>query len=160
MSDTPLTQPHHSTDCGFSSNDADWQACPHGTLTGLAARQRSRVVRRRLSNGVAVLAGCLLLLAPVLLMRNVTDPAPVNQPYGGLSCHEVVERMDAFFAASLQAPFRQRVLKHLNDCPSCQRQYQRTANELQVEIASLPTQVDLRNRAYEAGPSQFAVSGN
>lgn len=107
-----------------------------------------------------MLAGCLLLLAPVLLMRGVTDPASVNQPYGGLSCLEVIERMDAFFAASLEAPFRQRVLKHLDACPRCLHQYQRTANELQVEIASLPTQVDLRNRAYEAGQSQFAVNGN
>lgn len=160
MADKPLTQPHHSTASGSSSSDADWRACPQGTLTILAARQRSRVLHRRLSSGVAVLAGCLLLLAPVLLMRGATGPASVNQPYGGLSCLEVVERMDDFFAAVLEAPFRQRVLKHLDDCPNCLRQYQRIANELQVEIASLATQVDLRDRAYEAGQSHFAVSGN
>jgi hypothetical protein len=65
--------------------------------------------------------------------------------------------MDAFFAANLELPFRQRVLRHLSDCPSCMHQYRRTANELDVEIAATPARVDLMERALQAGPTHVAA---
>ncbi len=140
MAEPHPTRKHDMAEAERPSESSQWSDCPAGSLKQFASLESSRLLRRRLVN-VGVVAGlsCVLLGLPILFSSNKT--APVNSPhgpYGGLSCREVVDRIDAFFASTVELSFRQRILQHLQACPSCMRRYERTAAELNVEIAALP----------------------
>ena len=133
------TSSHGSMSMGVepSMGDSSWGTCPSGTLARFASARRNRLLRQRVMQGATVLVVCALLIAPVVWFIPPTGEPPAMPRYGGLSCREVVDRMDDFFAATLERPFRQRVLQHLHDCPRCQRHYDEAARELNLTIDTM-----------------------
>ncbi len=60
------------------------------------------------------------------LLGNPLDDLP---PYGGLSCKQVADGMEDYFAARLPVDQRQLVSKHLADCVGCAEQFENYAAE-------------------------------
>ncbi len=125
-------------------SDTDpWQDCAPGTLNAYRSRESGRLLRRKVTYlGGAVATGCLLMA--VAYFANLSGAGfnsgsvPESLPHlGGLACREVMHEMDNFFADDLDADYRAQVLKHLHDCPKCDKKYQKRADALGVQVAQL-----------------------
>ena len=119
-----------------SLNADSWQCCPTGAITDFSARDRWRRNTKQLSRiSAAVAVGCAMMAAVYFAFPT---PNLIAIPYkGGLSCHEVLENIGPFFGNQLASDYRNRVLKHLGDCPRCDQIYQERAMELGTQVAGL-----------------------
>ncbi len=150
MAQRSTTRKPSAAEVELPSDGRQWESCPAGTLKKFAALRNSRRLHRRLvGSGIVAAMVCIVVGAPLLLNRTIfnwnnSSLAPVHSPYGGLSCREVIDRMDAFFASTLEVTFHQRVLQHLQFCPSCKRHYEQTAAQLGDDVSSLPISLQAR----------------
>lgn len=119
-----------------------WEACPPGTLSKFSALEGTRRAKQQLTYAAsALVTGCLLVGAVFWGMRGDEPPSGADLPYlGGLTCVEVLDQMDPFFADELKTDYRVRVDRHLVDCRPCRIAFQRRANELDVELSLVASQ--------------------
>lgn len=98
--------------------DDDWQACPPGRLTEKVRNHRSTVRRRKVFQAVGY--ACALVLAVGVgtwvgeRLRGAPEPN-----FGGITCSEVRQNMDAYAHHQLDAEVTERMEIHLRDCPAC-----------------------------------------
>lgn len=96
----------------------DWQPAPPGTVGELARRVRARRTRRRflrVAGGVAT--GLLAAGGGVWAWRAGTRPREYD--FAGITCSEVVPRLEPLLAGRLPEPEATRVRAHVAQCPNC-----------------------------------------
>lgn len=124
----------------------DWEKCETGTLASFSVQEKQRHARgkQRLLSAAIATTACVVLAVGVFWESDssINHQAPVLQPielspFGGLSCHETKNATDAYFASELLEDSNLRIEKHLNDCPHCQRFYQKFAADRGLEFVAM-----------------------
>ena len=102
-----------------------WQDCAAGSLSEFSAQARARRLRGRLSWAAGMAAAACILVAaiaysPFSPLGSVNPSAgesnfqaPAYPRYGGLSCPDVLHRLDAYFAKELTPDQRGQIQQHL-----------------------------------------------
>ncbi len=123
-----------------------WQDCAAGSLSEFSAQARARRLRGRLSWAAGMAAAACILVAaiaysPFSPLGSVNPSAgesnfqaPAYPRYGGLSCPDVLHRLDAYFAKELTPDQRGQIQQHLHDCPACRERFQQAADARGVSL--------------------------
>ncbi len=123
-------------------DDKQWDECPAGVVTGMAAELRDRRRRQQLRPVVGV--GLVVLLV-VTVGYGLTDRSNSSQQTE-LTCSETVPLLTKFHDQSLDEVVAKDVQNHLSRCPMCREHYEdlypsEVQNDLQATsrlVAALP----------------------
>ena len=110
----------------MNRNDAgeQWTADAEGELQSMVARLRRAHRAQRLQGFIVPIALCVVLVS-IGIYAGVQlggDPTP-----GGLTCQRVQQLISDFQADRLEAPLRDRVRIHVQQCDRCRAALGRTA---------------------------------
>jgi anti-sigma factor RsiW len=106
---------------------AVWKPCPPGEFAHLSERLRQRRQRRQFLQAVLAAAAAFVGVGGGLaayLAR--TRPSALSQPmpdmdFAGIKCSQVRQVADSYVRGDLDPETRQRVTKHIAQCPNCNR---------------------------------------
>ncbi len=99
-------------------NQDQWESCQAGEIRGLVARLRSRR-RVRSAQDVALWASALVVIAGSYLF--VSSRTGTDRGQAVMSCSDVRQHAEAFLAGQLDQATAERIRKHVEACPDCQR---------------------------------------
>ena len=101
-----------------SRNSADdWRECPSGTLRDLNTRLRAEKRRKQATRVAIPLAVVTMLIASVWSFGLVSHS---DNDFGGITCHQVQEEMQAYLDGTLSEEKQQAFELHLANCHRCQ----------------------------------------
>ncbi|MDP7014251.1 MAG: zf-HC2 domain-containing protein [Pirellulaceae bacterium] len=99
-----------------AENGQNWDACPPGTVTNLVSSLRSDRRPPLIKIALSVVA-VLAIAAASSLAVNWSDS-------GAMTCSEVVPLLASYHSGDLSRKDRDRVSRHLDDCPACEAHYE------------------------------------
>ncbi len=102
---------------------SEWNSCPPDELDrmldGIRRRHRERNIVR-LSSWVACFVVTITILGASGVVRSPWSGAA---DFGGISCRDVQQQVDAYRDGSIYAVTRVKIDAHLQQCPRCQKKY-------------------------------------
>lgn len=102
--------------------NSDWQVCPDGKISNLAARLK-RQDRRPVTRFAAPVILCVLsgLLAVQITNASYVERERINR-IGGISCADVIRQADKYILGKITGSLRTDMGFHLSNCPNCSKQ--------------------------------------
>ena len=102
----------------INTSQSDWEECKAGSLVRYAAREQSRIRRRRITKLVGVVAVCLVaVFASTTLLQ--PDDTGLEPNYGGIVCSKVMINSKSYLAGTIDKDMNSKIELHLKLCPKC-----------------------------------------
>ena len=102
----------------IKTSQPDWAACKPGSLVRYAAREQSRIKRRRITKAVGIVAVCLVAVFATTALVQPLDTG-LEPNYGGIVCSKVMSNSESYLAGTLDKDTNSKIELHLKLCPKC-----------------------------------------